>query len=230
MKTIGILGGMSWESGALYYEIINREVKKLLGGLHSARCVMLSVDSQTIEELQHRGDWDAAGELLATDARRIESAGADLLLIATNTIHKVAPQIEQALSIPLLHIADATAEAIRGRGIRSVGLPGTRFTMEEEFYAERLRRQWGLKVLIPNEGDQETVHRIIYEELVLGVVREASRAAFLRIMKKFADQGAKGIIEGCTEIGIPVGAEHTDIPLFDTTRIHAVKAVDLALA
>ena len=230
MKTIGLLGGMSWESSALYYEILNKEVKRRLGGLHSARCVMLSVDFQAIEELQHRGDWEAAGELLAADARRIEAAGADLLLIGTNTMHKVAPQIEKAISIPLLHIADATAEAIRGRGIKSVGLLGTRFTMEQEFYAGRLREKWGLEVLIPDEADRETVHRIIYDELVLGIVREDSRARFLTIMEKLRDRGAQGIIEGCTEIGMLVGPEHTEIPLFDTTRLHALKAVELALS
>ncbi|ADV46584.1 aspartate/glutamate racemase family protein [Nitratifractor salsuginis] len=229
MKTIGILGGMSWESSALYYEIINEEVKKRLGGLHSARCVMLSVDFQEIEKLQHRGDWDATGELLAADARRIEAAGADLLLIATNTMHKVAPRIEEALSIPLLHIADATAKAIRDRGTRTIGLLGTRFTMEEEFYAGRLRQKWGLEVLTPQKRDREIVHRIIYEELVLGIVREESRAEFLRIINKLADRGAEGIIEGCTEIGMLVKTEHTGIPLFDTTHIHAQKAVDLAL-
>ena len=229
MKTIGLLGGMSWESSTLYYEILNQEVQRRLGGLHSARCVMLSVDFQTIEELQHRGDWEAAGELLATEARRIETAGADLLLICTNTMHKVAPRIEKAIAIPLLHIADATAEAILERGIRSVGLLGTRFTMEQEFYAGRLRKEWGLEVLTPDEADREIVHRIIYDELVLGIVREDSRAEFLRIMEKLRDRGAQGIIEGCTEIGMLVGPEHTDIPLFDTTRIHAIKAVEESL-
>jgi len=229
MKTIGLLGGMSWESSALYYEILNEEVKKRLGGLHSARCVMLSVDFQAIEELQHRGDWEAAGELLADEAQRIESAGADLLLICTNTMHKVAPRIEKAITIPLLHIADATAEAIRERGHGSVGLLGTRFTMEQEFYAGRLRKKWGLEVLTPEENDREIVHRIIYDELVLGIVREESRAEFLRIMEKLRDRGAQGIIEGCTEIGMLVGPEHTDIPLFDTTRIHAIKAVEESL-
>ena len=230
MKTIGLLGGMSWESSALYYRILNEEVKERLGGLHSARCVMLSVDFAEIERLQMAGAWERAGALLAEEARRIEAAGAQMLLLCTNTMHKLAPQIEAAISIPFLHIADATGEAIRKAGLRTVGLLGTRFTMEEEFYADRLRQHWGLEVLIPEPADREIVHQIIYEELVLGIVRDESRREYLRIIDGLRRRGAEGIIEGCTEIGMLVAPEHTDVPLFDTTRIHALAAVDGALS
>lgn len=230
MKTIGLLGGMSWESTALYYQWINEMVKDRLGGLHSARIAMVSVDFQEIETLQHEGRWEEAGALLARDAAKVEAAGADFLLLCTNTMHKVAPIIESAIHIPLLHIADATAERIKARGMNVVGLLGTRFTMEQDFYAGRLRDKYGLEVLIPPPEDREIVHRIIYEELVLGIVREESRAEYLRIMDALHAQGAEGIIEGCTEIVMLVQQEHTPIPLFDTTRIHAEKAVELALA
>ena len=230
MKTIGLLGGMSWESTALYYQWINEMVKDRLGGLHSARIAMVSVDFQEIETLQHEGRWEEAGALLARDAAKVEAAGADFLLLCTNTMHKVAPIIESAIHIPLLHIADATAERIKARGMNIVGLLGTRFTMEQDFYAGRLRDKYGLEVLIPPPEDREIVHRIIYEELVLGIVREKSRAEYLRIMDALHAQGAEGIIEGCTEIVMLVQQEHTPIPLFDTTRIHAEKAVELALA
>ncbi len=230
MKTIGLLGGMSWESTALYDQWINEMVKDRLGGLHSARIAMVSVDFQEIETLQHEGRWEEAGALLARDAAKVEAAGADFLLLCTNTMHKVAPIIESAIHIPLLHIADATAERIKARGMNIVGLLGTRFTMEQDFYAGRLRDKYGLEVLIPPPEDREIVHRIIYEELVLGIVREKSRAEYLRIMDALHAQGAEGIIEGCTEIVMLVQQEHTPIPLFDTTRIHAEKAVELALA
>ena len=230
MKTIGLLGGMSWESSALYYRILNEEVKNRLGGLHSARCVMLSVDFAEIETLQMAGEWDRAGALLAEEARRIEAAGAEMLLLCTNTMHKVADRIEGEISIPFLHIADATASTIREAGLRTVGLLGTRFTMEEEFYAGRLRERWGLVVLTPDPVDREIVHRIIYEELVLGIVREESRREYLRIIEDLRRRGVQGVIEGCTEIGMLVGPEHTDVPLFDTTRLHALAAVDAALS
>ncbi len=230
MKTIGLLGGMSWESSALYYRILNEEVKHRLGGLHSARCVMLSVDFAEIERLQMAGEWEQAGALLAEEARRIEAAGAEMLLLCTNTMHKVAPQIEVAIAIPFLHIADATGEAIRRTGLRSVGLLGTRFTMEEDFYADRLRKRWNLEVLIPKPADRQIIHQIIYEELVLGIVREESRREYLRIIDDLRRGGAEGIIEGCTEIGMMIGPEHTDVPLFDTTRIHALAAVEAALS
>ena len=230
MKTIGLLGGMSWESTALYYQWINELVKEKLGGLHSARIAMVSVDFQEIEELQHKNKWVESGDILSKAARNIESAGADLLVICTNTMHKVAPQIEAAINIPLLHIADATADEIKKQKIKTVGLLGTKFTMEQDFYAGRLQEQHGLKVLIPNQEDREIVHRVIYDELVLGNVKEQSRREYLRIMNKLREEGAEGVIEGCTEIVMLVQQQHTDIPLFDTTAIHARKAVEKALA
>jgi aspartate racemase len=229
MKTIGLLGGMSWESTALYYRQINELVKQKLGGFHSAKIAVVSVDFHEIEELQHKGQWDRAGEELAKAGLQVEAAGADFLLICTNTMHKVAPQIETAIKIPLLHIADATAEQIKGQGIKTIGLLGTRFTMEEDFYAGRLKEKHGLQVLIPPREDRELVHRVIFEELVLGVVKEESRAKFLRIMKSLQGEGVEGVIEGCTEIVMLVQQEHTKIPLFDTTAIHAQKAVEMAL-
>ena len=230
MKTIGLLGGMSWESTALYYQWINELVKEQLGGLHSAKIVMVSLDFQEIEDLQHRNEWEASGEILSKAAQQIEAAGADFLLICTNTMHKVAPQVEAAINIPLLHIADATADAIKKQGINTIGLLGTNFTMEQDFYAGRLSEKHGLTVLIPNQRDREIVHRVIYDELVLGNVKETSRNEYLRIMAQLQDEGAEGIIEGCTEIVMLVQQKHTAIPLFDTTAIHAKKAVEMALA
>lgn len=229
MKTIGLLGGMSWESTALYYRWINELVKQKLGGLHSARITMVSVDFQEIEDLQHKNKWEEAGEVLCKAALQIEAAGADFLLICTNTMHKVALQIEKAIRIPLLHIADATAEQIKKHRINTIGLLGTNFTMEQEFYAGRLTENHGLKVLIPPKEDRDIVHRVIYEELVLGIVKEESCAEYLRIMTNLQNQGAEGIIEGCTEIVMLVKQEHTTIPLFDTTAIHAQKSVEMAL-
>lgn len=229
MKTIGLLGGMSWESTALYYRWINEMVKERLGGLHSAQITLFSVDFEKIEQLQHEGRWQEAGTFLAGAARQVEAAGADFLLICTNTMHKVAPQIEKAISIPLLHIADATGDVIRKKGMQTVGLLGTNFTMEQDFYRGRLQQKFDLEVLIPSPEDRQIVHRIIYDELVLGIVREASRAEYLRIMQTMVDQGAEGIIEGCTEIVMLVQQKHTQVPLFDTTAIHAQAAVDWAL-
>ena len=228
MKTIGLLGGMSWESTALYYRLINEETKRIRGGLHSAPVVMLSVDFHEIEQFQEQGDWDAAAGLLTDKARVIESAGADLLLICTNTMHKVADQVADAIGIPLLHIADATAARVRESGIETVGLLGTRFTMEQQFYKGRLQEQ-GLTVLVPDADDRNLVHRTIYEELCLGRVNPGSRREFLRIIDALHDSGAEAVIEGCTEIGLLVGQEHTAVPLFDTTRIHASQAVTEAL-
>lgn len=229
MKTIGLLGGMSWESTELYYRWINEAVRQRLGKLHSAKIVLVSVDFQPIEELQHAGDWEQAGAELAKAAQQIEAGGADFLLICTNTMHKVAPQIEAAIQIPILHLADATAERIKAQGMKTVGLLGTKFTMEQDFYKGHLE-QHGLKVIVPNEVDRQIVHRIIYDELCLGVVQDASRQAYLRIMQQMQAQGAEGIIEGCTEIVMLVKQSHTDIPLFDTTAIHAEEAVKLALS
>ena len=230
MKTIGLLGGMSWESSSIYYRWINEGIKRRLGGLHSAQIVMVSLDFQEIEDLQHTNKWSESGELLSRAARQVEAAGADFLLICTNTMHKVATQIEEAISIPLIHIADATAEEIKGKGIGTVGLLGTKFTMEQDFYAGRLNDKHGLHVITPSEEDREVVHQIIYKELVLGTVREDSRQKFITIMNKMSEQGAEGIIEGCTEIVMLVQQEHTAIPLFDTTAIHAQKAVEMALS
>ena len=229
VKTIGLLGGMSWESTALYYRLINEGVKARLGGLHSARIAMVSVDFQEIESLQHRGDWETASAMLCSAARQIEMAGADVLLICTNTMHKVADQIEASVRIPLLHLADATAEQIKVRQIDRVGLLGTAFTMQEDFYRSRLSERHKLDVLIPEDADIDIIHNVIYDELCQGVVRQESRQHYLRIMNDLRAQGAQAIIEGCTEIVLLVQQQHTDIPLFDTTAIHAQAAVEWAL-
>jgi len=225
MKTIGLLGGMSWESTELYYRLINEGVKARLGGLHSARIALVSVDFQEIEAMQRQEDWEGAGHILAQAARQVEAAGADLLLICTNTMHKVAPQVEEAINIPILHLADATAERVKAAGMKTIGLLGTLFTMEQDFYRGRLVEMHGLDVLVPPKPDREIVHRIIYDELCLGVVNDASRDEYLRIMGDLQRRGAEGVIEGCTEIVMLVEQRHTDIPLFDTTSIHAEAAV-----
>lgn len=229
MKTIGLLGGMSWESTALYYRLINEEVKRRLGGLHSAKIAMVSVDFHDVEVMQANDDWAAAADALSDAAKQIEAAGADCLLICTNTMHLVAPAIEAAISIPLLHLADATAKQVRSDGISRVGLLGTRFTMEKDFYRERLEAQ-GLNVLVPDGDGRETVNTVIYDELCMGDIRPASRDAFVAIIDELRARGAEAIIEGCTEIGLLVEAKDTDVPLYDTTRIHALAAVDFALA
>jgi aspartate racemase len=228
LKTIGLLGGMSWESTGLYYRKINEETRRLRGGLHSAPIAMVSVDFQAIEELQHKGDWAACGAILSENARQVEAAGADFLVICTNTMHLVASEIEDAIDIPLLHIADATAVRVIAAGVQTVGLLGTRFTMEQDFYKKRLQ-QHGLDVVVPSEHDMDIVHRAIYEELCLGVVRNESRAEFLRVIDALRVAGAQGVIEGCTEIVMLVQQQHTDMPLFDTTEIHALEAVAEAL-
>ncbi|MCP4166102.1 MAG: aspartate/glutamate racemase family protein [Chloroflexi bacterium] len=230
MKTIGLLGGMSWESTELYYRWINEGVKKRLGGLHSAQIALVSVDFQDIEVMQARGDWDEAGRTLTFAAAQIQAAGADFLVICTNTMHKVAPAITAIIDIPLLHIADATAEHIKAVGLGSVGLLGTSITMEQDFYRGRLSDVHGLNVLIPDDHDRQIIHTVIYEELVLGAVNKESRAAYLRIIDDLVRKGAEGIILGCTEITMLVQQEHTAIPLFDTTALHAQAAVSLALA
>ncbi len=229
MKTIGLIGGMSWESTVPYYRLINETVAARLGGLHSARLVLYSVDFHDIERLQHAGDWVAAGELLAQAARSLQAAGADVLVLCTNTMHKVAAQIEAAVSIPLFHIADPTATEIRAAGHRCVGLLGTRFTMEQGFYRDRLAERHGLQVLVPEAGDCEIVHRVIYEELCLGRVVPASRAEYRRVMASLVARGAEAIILGCTEIGLLVDGSDASVPLFDTTGIHARKAAEWAL-
>lgn len=230
MKTIGLIGGMSWGSTVPYYQQINEVVKARLGGLHSARLVLYSVDFHDIEVLQRAGDWEGAGAMLTRAARSLEAAGADFLVLCTNTMHKVAPQIEASVSIPLLHIADATAAAIASAGHSVVGLLGTGFTMEQSFYRDRLSERHGLRVIVPDAADRAIIHRIIYEELCLGVVSAESRLEYRRIMNALARQGAQAIILGCTEITLLVGAEDSMVPLFDTTAIHARAAAEEALA
>ena len=228
MKTIGLLGGMSWESTELYYRLINEETRRILGGLRSAPVAMVSVDFHEIERLQREDRWDLAGDLLAERAMQVEAAGAEMLLICTNTMHRVADRVAAAVGIPLLHIADATADEISAHGHDSVGLLGTRFTMEQDFYTGRLREH-GLRVLVPEAPDRAIVHRAIYEELCLGNVTDASRSEFLRVIDGLRERGASAVIEGCTEIGLLVGQSDTTVPLFDTTEIHARKAVGEAL-
>ena len=228
MKTVGLLGGMSWESTVPYFQILNREVGRRLGGLHSARIVLLSVDFQEIEVLQHQGRWEELGEILAGEARAIEGAGADFLVLCTNTMHLVAPAIEAAVGIPLLHIADATAQRIREAGLDRVGLLGTRFTMEEPFYRGRLQDLHGLDVIVPPPEDRAVVHRVIYEELVLGKLLPQSRKEYQRIVAGLEGAGAQGVILGCTEIGLLLGPGDVGIPLFDTALIHAEAAADFA--
>lgn len=230
MKTIGLIGGMSWESTVPYYRQVNEGIKARLGGLHSAKVVLYSVDFHEIEQLQRDGDWDTAGELLADAARRVQAAGADLLVLCTNTMHKVAPQMEAAVSIPLLHIADATGAAITAAGHRTVGLLGTRFTMEQDFYRQRLQDRHGLQVLVPEADDRRIVHEVIYDELCRGVVSDRSRDAYRRVMDDLVARGAQAIILGCTEIGLLVGPQDARVPLFDTTALHASAAVEAALA
>ncbi|HSG16888.1 MAG TPA: aspartate/glutamate racemase family protein [Anaerolineae bacterium] len=230
MKVIGLLGGMSWESTALYYKLINEGVKRQLGGLHSARIAMVSVDFEEIEALQVKNDWAAAGQALAGAAQQVEAAGADFLVICTNTMHIVAPDIQAAIDIPILHIADATARCIKAAGIETIGLLGTNFTMEEGFYKDQLSEAYGMTVLIPPKGDRDIVHKVIYDELVLGQVKDSSRAEYLRIIHDLQERGAEGVIEGCTEIVMLVQQQHTDVPLFDTTAIHAEEAVLQALS
>lgn len=230
MKTIGLIGGMSWESTIGYYRIINQGVNSALGGLHSAQLLLHSVDFGPIETLQHNGDWEGTGEKLAAAAAGLEKAGADFFLICTNTMHKVAPQVQQAVKIPLLHIGDATAEVLVKDGISKVGLLGTAFTMEQEFYRGRLEEGYNLEVLIPEEKDREIVHSVIYNELCHGIILEESKAAYHTIIEDLAAKGAEAVILGCTEIGMLVQQSETTIRLYDTTRIHAMKAVEESVA
>jgi len=229
VKTIGLIGGMSWESTVPYYRQINETVRERLGGLHSAKVVLYSVDFHEIERLQHAGDWEAAGLILEAAARSLEAAGADFLVLCTNTMHKVAPIIEAAVKVPLFHIADPTAAEIKRAGHSAVGLLGTRFTMEQAFYRDRLSERHGLRVIVPGPEDRETIHRIIYEELCLGVVTAISRSEYRRVMESLAFQGAQAIILGCTEISLLVNQQDSGVPLFDTTAIHARAAAEEAL-
>lgn len=228
--TIGLLGGMSWESTVPYYRAINETVREALGGLHSARIVLYSVDFHDVEAMQRTGRWSAAGDALARAAVAVEGAGADFLVLCTNTMHKVAATIERAVRIPLLHIADPTADAVKAAGLRTIGLLGTRFTMEEDFYRGRLRALHGLDVVVPDAADRDAVHRIIYDELCMGQVVEASRAQYRRIVERLVARGAEGIVFGCTEITMLIGAADASVPTFDTTRIHARAAALRAVA
>ncbi|MEU1785116.1 aspartate/glutamate racemase family protein [Streptomyces sparsogenes] len=229
MKTIGLIGGMSWESTAEYYRLLNEFTRDRLGGLHSARCVLYSLDFAEIEQLQVQGRWADAGEILAAAAQSLEAAGADLVLICTNTMHKLADVVGAAVSIPLLHLADATADAVRASGLRRVGLLGTAFTMEQDFYRGRLEAG-GLDVSIPDAEGRALVHQVIYEELCLGIVREESRTAYQKVIKDLIAAGAEGIILGCTEIELLIGSGDSPVPVFPTARLHAEAAVDAALS
>lgn len=229
MKTIGLLGGMSWESSIEYYRIINQITREKLGGLHSAKSVMVSVDFAVIEKLQSQDRWDEAARELIASSLQIQAAGADFLLIATNTMHKVFPQVQEALDIPVVHIADATAQKIRAAGLERVGLLGTIYTMQQDFYKGRLINQYGLQVLVPNLNDQQQVNRIIFDELVVGRIEDQSREIYRSVIQRLIGMGAQGIILGCTEIPLIVNPEEFNLPIFDTTYIHAEMAVEIAL-
>jgi aspartate racemase len=229
VRRIGLLGGMSWESSAEYYRLVNEAARDRLGGLHSADCVLRSVDFAPIAELQREGRWEEAGALLAAEASALVSAGAELLVLCTNTMHKVADAIADAVDVPFVHIADTTADAVRARGLRRVGLLATAYTMEQDFYVGRLRDRHGLDVLVPDAADRRIVHEVIYDELCVGVVDPSSRDEYRRIMRELARKGAEGILLGCTEIDLLVGQEDSPVPVFDTTRLHAERAVALAL-
>lgn len=230
MKTIGLLGGMSWESTESYYRAINEGIKLALGGLHSAQIALYSVDFEPIEQLQHQGDWEGTAEILARAAQCVQAAGADCLLICTNTMHKVATQVEQSIDIPLLHIADATGELLVEKGVQSVGLLGTAFTMEEDFYKGRLSEKFGLDVIVPEHQERQLIHHVIYRELCLGILEQDSREAYLRIIDSIAARGPEAVILGCTEIGLLVTQQDTSVTLIDTTAVHAQKAVEFALS
>jgi aspartate racemase len=229
MKRIGLLGGMSWESSAEYYRFLNEEVRVRLGGLHSADCLLRSLDFAEIETLQRSGRWEDAGVRLAEEARILVEGGAQLLVLCTNTMHKVADAVMAAIDVPFVHIADATAEAVQAQQLRTVGLLATAYTMEQDFYVGRLREMHGLDVLLPSAEDRRLVHDVIYDELCVGIVNDSSREQYRRIMRDLGDRGAEGILLGCTEIDLLVGPSDADVPVFDTTRLHVRKAVDLAL-
>ena len=229
MRTIGLIGGMSWESSLVYYRLINKEVRARLGGLHSAKCLMYSVDFAEIEPLQHGGCWSEAAERMIEVARRLEDGGADFLLLCTNTMHKTADEIDGHVQIPLLHIGDATAEAVKRQDINKVGLLGTKFTMEDDFYRARLVEKHGLEVIIPREDERQTIHRVIYDELCLGKIERRSKEQYGSIIENLVGRGADGIVLGCTEIGLLVESQDSQVPVFDTTRIHAQAAVEYAL-
>jgi aspartate racemase len=229
VKRIGLLGGMSWESSSEYYRLLNEEVRERCGGLHSADCVLRSVDFAEIERLQREGRWEEAGNRLADEARALVAAGAQLLVLCTNTMHKVADTIAAAVDVPFVHIADATAEAVRDRRLQTVGLLATAYTMEQDFYVGRLRERHGLNVLVPNEKDRRRVHDVIYDELCVGLINDSSRSAYRDVISDLVERGARGVLLGCTEIGLLVGPRDAEVPLFDTARLHAQRAVELAL-
>jgi len=229
MKTIGLIGGMSWESSLEYYRILNETIKERLGGFHSAKCVMYSVDFEEIEVMQHKGDWPAATALMIDAAQRVERAGAEMVLICTNTMHLMAPEVEASINIPLLHIVDVTAHAIKSEGYKKVGLLGTRFTMEKDFYKGRLQNQHDIEVIIPGAEERQDVHTMLYNELCLGEIKTESRLRFRQIIEGLVSQGAEGVILGCTEIPLIVQQADYNIPLFDTTALHAKAAVEQAL-
>lgn len=229
MKTIGLIGGMSWESSAEYYRLINQQVKARLGGLHSAKILMFSLDFAEIEKLQSQGKWDQAGEILIDAAQRLEKGGADFLLLCTNTMHKLAGDIQKNISIPLLHIADATGLEIKKTTIKKIGLLGTKFTMEQDFYKGRLRDKFGFEVLIPDAADRQMVHDVIYHELCLGIIQPHSKEKYKKIIHNLVNRGVEGVILGCTEISLLINQKDSLVPLFDTTKIHAAAAVDKAL-
>ena len=230
MKTIGMIGGMSWESSIEYYRIINQTTRETLGGLHSAKSIMYSVEFAEIEELQHQNRWQETSRILIGAARNLEKAGANFIIICTNTMHKVYDDVQNNIQIPMLHIADATAEEIQARGITKIGLLGTRFTMEEDFYKGRLTEKYGLKVIIPSPAEMEEVHRVIYEELCAGKILESSKDKYSDIITGLVNEGVEGIILGCTEIGLLIKSQDSPVPLFDTTEIHANAAVRFALS
>lgn len=228
MKVIGLIGGMSWESSVEYYRIINEEVKRELGGLHSAKCLLYSVDFEEIERYQSKGDWKKAGEVLSEIALSLEKGGADFIVICTNTMHKVIDDIQLKINIPLLHIADATATKIKERGISSVGLLGTKYTMEQDFYKSRLESN-DINVIVPNDNEREIINKVIYDELCLGLIHQTSRDYYKKVIQGLIESGAEGIILGCTEIGLLIKPEDSDIPLFNTAYIHAHEAVNMSL-
>jgi aspartate racemase len=229
MKTIGMIGGMSWESSLEYYRIMNQAVKEKLGGFHSAPCILYSVDFDDVEKLQHQGDWASLNRLMIEAAQRVKKAGADFLIICTNTMHKMADEVQKAIQIPLLHIVDVTAKAVRANGQSRVGLLGTKFTMEQDFYKGRLHEMHGIDVLIPEDKERQVIHDILYNELCLGEIKELSKGKFQSIIQNLVKRGAQGVILGCTEIPLILSQEDAEIPLYDTTALHARAAVDFAL-
>ncbi len=229
MKTIGLIGGMSWESTLEYYKILNESVKERVGGLHSAKSIIYSFDFEEIEELQHQGNWNKLTELMIEAAQKLEKIGAELIIICTNTMHKMADEVQRAVKIPLIHIADATAEVAKEKGLKKVGLLGTKFTMEEDFYKKRITEKHGIEVIIPNKDERELIHNVIYNELCLGILSPESKARFKEIVENLISNGAEGIILGCTEIPLLIKQEDIQVPVFDTTTIHAKSAVEFSL-